>query len=70
MRARGRAIFGQQAGAAAVVMINNATCCRRSRVRSRRTRDDGEQFVVTHPVLRRPRPRGKSDLGWLRAGPA
>ena len=32
-----RAIYGQQAGAVAVVMINTATRSRRSRVRSRRT---------------------------------
>jgi subtilisin family serine protease len=44
-----RAIFGQQAGAAAVVMINNATSLPPFEGPITSNPDDGEQFVVTIP---------------------
>jgi hypothetical protein len=46
-----KAIFGQQAGAAAVVMVNNDTGLPPVEGRSPSNPDDGEPFTVTIPFL-------------------
>jgi minor extracellular serine protease Vpr len=46
-----RAVFGQKAGAAAVVMINNATSLPPSEGAITSNPDTGEQFVVTIPFI-------------------
>jgi len=53
-----RAIFGQKAGAAAVVMVNNATSLPPFEGQITSNPDTGEQFTVTIPFLGVPSTRG------------
>ena len=62
-----KAIFGQQAGAAAVVMVNNAAAFPPFEGPITSNPDTGAPFTVTIPFLGIGQRRPASDGGWLRA---